>query len=166
MWKFWIDVPKIPKYRAENSDKIRKQTNTTHTHTHKKQLTKPLQLLIKPLIRGDRWQDGWCARVFTTAAAVILAWRRPSQVLPPGSHRRRHSGHRSFLCVCLSRRVSVWGQSNTLSCVWVCVFLRSSFGASVRVYMSCHAFVKGVFAENPTLWLKAVGMERDTENFP
>lgn len=51
--------------------------------------------------------------VFTTAVAVIAAWRKPSQVLPPWLTQEETWWAAQFP-VCLSRRVSLWGQSNTL----------------------------------------------------
>lgn len=42
------------------------------------------------------------------------------------------------VCVCLDVRLS----EGKVTLSWVCVFLHSGFGASVQVYVSCHAFVK------------------------
>lgn len=43
--------------------------------------------------------------------------------------------------VCSSRCASVWGHESVCVCVFFS-FLRSGFGASPTVYVSCHAFVK------------------------
>lgn len=59
-----------------------------------------------------------------------------SQVLPPGLHWGNQSGHFSFFS---SRCVSVWWLNQHFH---ECVFPPWSFGASVQVYMSYHAFVK------------------------
>lgn len=137
MWAYWSSCVTVLTVRATLTD-IYKHTVP---QDKKRQLTKPPQLLIKPLIQGDRWQDvRTCVCVCETAVAVILVWRRPSQVLPPGLHWGRHSGHCIFLCMCACLDVRLSEGKPALS--WVCVFLHLGFGGSVQVYVSCHAFVK------------------------
>lgn len=86
-----------------------------------------------------------------------------SQVLPPGLHWGRHSGHGIFLWLCVFVLMCVCLRAKpTLS--WVCFFFTQ---VSVPVYKcTCHVMPvsKLEFAVNLTLCLKAVGMERDKEN--
>lgn len=80
-----------------------------------------------------------------TAEAVIVVWRIFLGVASRAS--LGEALHFSVcVCVCLSN-----GKPTLLSvCVCVCVFLLPSFGASVQVYVSCHASVrKGVHSKSP-----------------
>lgn len=159
MWANWVFLCYCLNRKNDTDRRILHKH--TVTHDKKRQLPKPPQLLIKPVIRGDRWQDvRVCVSLRQLWLSYLLDVNLPRCCLL-GFAEGGTVGP-AFFCGCVFVYMCVWLTANQRFRERVFFNARVSVPACM---CTCHVvpLSKRVHAVNLTPCLKAVGMERETK---